>query len=106
MTVGRVSRKCVRRASSESTGVGSVSVTELMDLSDLLAAPPVVMLPLPPAILTAPSAVVVQRPTLEQIAERCAEIQAGWSDREERSRRPMANRWTLDELRCVDFRVS
>jgi hypothetical protein len=42
-------------------------------------------------------------PTPEEIAERCAEIQAGWSWRERRYRGPTAERWTPDEVRCVDF---
>lgn len=44
-------------------------------------------------------------PSAEEIAERCAAIQATWSDAEERSRRPRPKHWSLEELRCVDFCV-
>ena len=74
-----------------------------------MVAPPVVKLPTPKAIdliFDRPrrgSAPPSYLPTPEEIADQCAEIQATWTSRERRYRLPRASRWSVPEMRCVDF---
>lgn len=42
-------------------------------------------------------------PTPEEIAAGCEQIQRTWSEREERYRRTRPKRWSLQELRAVDY---
>jgi hypothetical protein len=44
-------------------------------------------------------------PTVEEIAAACRAIQQTWCEREERTRRTKERRWSLQELRVVDFCV-
>ena len=41
--------------------------------------------------------------TEEEIAAACEAIQSTWTPQEERSRRPRPKRWTLQQLRTLDF---